>query len=221
MISIFTTISLIILPIILYVFQTKTELKSPSLIVILIIFVMGGFNLFFQLQSNKENKQTTLKLEQIQKQLMIEQYKISSGNLFSPPVSRKNEQFRVIFGSNTFIGTPNIIVIDDIPLITMGINKNGELIVNALIYDNEDKLIGLINNNQWVIEPKHGLRKASGINWLKVWDKSESLILDIEVVSTKLIKLNGIFRKSGAEIIATDNGMTINAKGSGVGIGGS
>jgi hypothetical protein len=109
----------------------------------------------------------------------------------------------------------------EIPLVTMAINNKNELIVNALIYNEKNKLIGLINNNQWAIEPMVGLRKESGINWLKVWDSTNQLILDIEIISDRLIKLNGVFRKSNAEIIATDEGMKINPHGSGIGLGGN
>jgi hypothetical protein len=82
----------------------------------------------------------------------------------------------------------------EIPLVTMAINNKNELIVNALIYNEKNKLIGLINNNQWAIE---------------------------EIISDRLIKLNGVFRKSNAEIIATDEGMKINPHGSGIGLGGN
>jgi len=216
-----TPIALIILPIILYVIQTGHESRKPSNLVIIVMCRLGIINLYMQISSDRQNEKTRSNIETIQKQLMAEQYKYSSGKLFSPPISKGSEQFRVIFGSNTFIGTPKLLVVDDIPLVTMAINNKNELIVNALIYNEKNKLIGLINNNQWAIEPMVGLRKESGINWLKVWDSTNQLILDIEIISDRLIKLNGVFRKSNAEIIATDEGMRINPHGSGIGLGGN
>ena len=167
------------------------------------------------------NRKIDILLEQQEKYLK-QQYNLqaATGKLLSPETGRKGEPYRINFGTNIFTNTPDILVVDGIPLVTMAV-KDNRLLVSATIYSKEGKILCLIKDNEWVSENKTGLRKESTINSLKVWDDKNRLILDVAILSDRLIKLNGIFYKKGAEIIATDEGLRINSKGTSVGLGGS
>lgn len=169
---------------------------------------------------NKIDNLTNIILKQ-QEQYLKQQYDLqeAKGELMSPEPGRTAEPYRINFGTNIFINTPNILVADGIPLITMAV-KNNRLLVSATIYDKDGKILCLIRDNEWVLENKFGLRKESTIDSLKVWDDKNRIILDVEAVSDRLIKLNGVFYKKGAEVIATDEGLKINSVGTSIGLGG-
>lgn len=81
--------------------------------------------------------------------------------------------------------------------------------------------MALIRDNEWIFERSENLKKEVRINSIKIWGDKDRLLLDCEMLSDRRIKLNGIFRKDGAEIIATDEGTQISSGKGGVGLGGN
>ena len=171
------------------------------------------------------NKKMDVLLERIigdQNQYLKEQYEIqlASGRLIPPVAGRDEGPYKLIFGTNTFINTPSVLVIDGIPLITMKIINN-TLLLSTTIYGEHGQVLAIIRDNDWIFEQIPKLRKEIKPNLIKLWDDKDRLILDCELLSNKVIKLNGIFRKGNAEIIASDKNLIVNSRGSFIGLGGS
>ena len=155
-------------------------------------------------------------------QYMKEEFEIqqATGRLIPPIFGGTEEPYELVFGTNTFINTPNVLVVDNIPLVTMKV-RNNILLVSATIYDDKGQVLALIRDNEWIFERSVTLKKEVKINSIKIWDDRDRLLLDCQMLSNKKIKLNGIFRKGDAEIIATDEGLHIRSSGEGgVGLGG-
>ncbi|MFA5168782.1 MAG: hypothetical protein WC530_09665 [Candidatus Omnitrophota bacterium] len=165
----------------------------------------------------KFKKTTAEQIDQLlkaQKKYMKEQFEIqqTAGRLISANLGPDEGPYQLIFGSNSFIGLPNILVVGGIPLVTMKV-VNGALLVSTVIYDEEGRVLALIKDNEWIFERSENLKKEVRINSVKIWDNKNRLLLDCEMLSNRRIALNGIFRKDGAEIIATNEGMTIKSSG--------
>lgn len=53
-------------------------------------------------------------------------------------------------GSNTYIRTPKILVVDECPLITLTPDEEGNALLNAKFYNSNDVLLAEINDNEWL-----------------------------------------------------------------------
>ena len=142
----------------------------------------------------------------------------SRGKLISPVSDINQKSYTVIFGNNRFEGVRSVLMVADVPLVTMRVEDN-KFYINAAIYDQKEQVMALIRDNNWYLETDKKLRKEIGINSLKVWDENNNLLLDCKLLSDHVIKLNGIFRYNGTEIKATDSGIEISGRG-GYGLGG-
>ncbi|MDE2215194.1 MAG: hypothetical protein KGJ61_08790 [Candidatus Omnitrophica bacterium] len=187
-----------------------------------ILLIRGQFE---KNDDNRFKKDTTAQIEQLvnaQKTYMKEQFEIQqqTGELISPSLRTEEGPYQVMFGSNIFINTPNILIVGGVPLVTMKV-VNGELLVSAIIYDGDGGVIAMIKDNKWIYQRSKNFKKEVRLNLIKIWDGQNRLLLDCEMLSNTRIKLNGVFRKDGSEIIATDEGLRINSVGKwGVGLGG-
>lgn len=57
---------------------------------------------------------------------------------------------RTRVGSNVYIRTPKILVVDEYPLITLTSDEEGNALLNAKFYNPNDVLLAEINNNEWL-----------------------------------------------------------------------
>ena len=218
-------------------FLNKT-IERPGLTTVIVILIIAsiGIGIYLEKQDadehNNEIKRANSAFKKIDElhaalinehmQYMKEQFEIqqASGRLMPPYFGDSKEPYKLIFGTNTFINTPNVLIVDGIPLVTMKV-KNNILLVSATIYDNKGQVLALMRDNEWIFERTARLKKEVRINSLKIWDENNNLLLDCKLLSNKRIKLNGIFRKDGAEIIATDEGLHVKSSGkTSVGLGG-
>lgn len=91
----------------------------------------------------KFKKTTTEQIDQllkVQKKYMKEQFETQqeTGRLIPVVLGPDEGPYRLIFGSNIFINTPNVLIVDGVPLVTMKV-VNGALLVSAIIYDEGGK----------------------------------------------------------------------------------
>jgi len=176
-------------------------------------------------KGNNELNQRMDRLAQLveeQNRYLKEQYEIqlATGRLIPTTLGRDEEPYQLLFGTNIFINTPDVLVVNGIPLITMKVINN-TLMLSTTIYDEQGQVLAIIRDNEWIFERTAKLRKEIKLNSVKAWDDKNRLVLDCELLSNKIIKLKGIFRKGNSEIIATDEGLTVNSRGEAVGLGGS
>jgi len=57
---------------------------------------------------------------------------------------------KIIFGSNTFIGTPHILSVDGKPIFNATV-QNGRLFIDLIIFDRDNKVVGKIEHNNWIV----------------------------------------------------------------------
>ncbi len=169
-------------------------------------------------ESDKELKAIKEHLSYQKKQLELE---LATGKLKPPFSDDTKETYELLFGTNRFLNTPKILITDGIPLVTFKV-KNNELLVSATVYDDKGQVLALIKDNECELTRDERLKTERRPNSLKLWDENNNLLLDCELLSNKEIKLNGIFRNNGGEIIAiaTDKGLQISSLKTRVELGG-
>jgi hypothetical protein len=117
---------------------------------------------------------------------------------------------RVIFGSNIFIGTPNILVVNEKPIFTSAV-KNGKLFISIIIFDRDGKVVAQIDENKWFINKNNYFRMDISNSEIKVTNQQGEVALDAIALPDGAVKVNGTFYIGGRKIIATDQGLTIMA----------
>ena len=111
--------------------------------------------------------------------------------------SYNNLQLRL--GHSTFIRTPNILVVDGMPLISIRSDDDNNVIMNAKFYDKTNNLIAEIVENEWIAHlKKHKLwdiQYAGGI--LKINSSKKRISLQFQVQPEEgLVNIKGnIFYK--------------------------
>ncbi len=122
-------------------------------------------------------------------------------------------EYKIIFGSNTFIGCPNILVVDNEPLVTCEIGKDGQILVNATVYDEKGKKVAKLVRNSFVFNDKNDYDKTTSPQSLRLIRKSDGKVMvEAKVTGKDTITLNGTFYCREQCIVATDEGMTINPR---------
>lgn len=115
---------------------------------------------------------------------------------------------KVIFGSNAFIGTPNILVVNGKPVFTATV-KNNKLYVSIIIFDKHGDVVAQIENNNWIINKNNYFRIESSKTELKVINQQNEIALHCTALPDGSVKVNGTFYIGGRKIVATDNGLTL------------
>ena len=114
-----------------------------------------------------------------------------------------------IWGSNRFIGCPNVLVVNDEPNIKVDVLKN-RLYLSANLYDRDGKLAMKIIRNRIKLN-------KNNIFEIQQWSKNRIKITNqfnepIEIIAHKTgeIELNGVFYCGGNRFEASPNGLQIN-----------
>ena len=123
-------------------------------------------------------------------------------------------QTTVIFGSSPFIGVPNILVVNNEPILKVAVYKNGileeKLLINFIIFDASDRVVAKIQNDRWVINENSYFRLISSRNEIKVIDQLNEIVLDCIALPNGAVKVNGAFYINGLRIVITDTELKIN-----------
>lgn len=127
---------------------------------------------------------------------------------FKGNLNVSSESIKIIFGSNTFIGTPNILVINNQPILSAEI-KDSKLFVYLKIYDKEGKIVAQINGNEWTVNQNNFYTIDKSSNYVKVTNQYGETALEASIVTNDTIKINGTFYINGKKIVATDAGLSL------------
>jgi len=117
----------------------------------------------------------------------------SSGNL-----SINSDLLKVNVGGNSFINCNNILVFNDIPLISVQ-NKNGYLLVSLKLFNREGNLICWMNENRWWVENQAILDFKYSKNNLSVFENKNDKILDL-TIKDDLVEVCGLIHLLGDNI---------------------
>lgn len=114
-----------------------------------------------------------------------------------------------IWGSNKFMGCPNILVVDNRPTIKAEALGN-RLYLSAEFYDRTGKIVMVIVRNKIVLNENNIFKTA-------VWQRDKLKIINeqnepIEIIAHKTgeIELNGVFYCNGNRFEANPGGLRIN-----------
>ena len=123
---------------------------------------------------------------------------------------------KIIFGSNTFTGSPNILIVNNKPIFTASIKQGiilkcrKKLLVSIIIFDRNGNLVAQMENNRWALNPNNLFKKVTSINEVKVYNQQGELALHCKARKDGSVVLNGTFYAGGRRIHATDDGLLIN-----------
>jgi hypothetical protein len=115
---------------------------------------------------------------------------------------------KIIFGSNVFIGCPNILVVDNEPIFTATV-KDRKLIISIVIYDRENKIVAHIENNKWIINKKNYLKMDVTPSKIIVTNQYGEVALNCTSLYDGSVKVNGTFYINGIKFVATNQGLSI------------
>ncbi len=120
--------------------------------------------------------------------------------------NRGNKVF--IFGSNSFIGTPNVLTINGKPSIFVE-NLGDKLYLTADFYDKSGKVVMKIKRNKVILN-------ENNIFKIEEWERNKIKIINqynepIEIIAKKTgeLELNGIFYMENQRFEATPDGLKI------------
>jgi hypothetical protein len=113
---------------------------------------------------------------------------------------------KIIFGSNTFIGTPNILFVNGKPIFTATV-KNGKLFISIIIFDRDGKIVAKIEENEWVINKNNIFTMNIKSSEIKIINQYNEVALHCIALPDGSVKVNGTFYVDGREIVATDEGL--------------
>jgi hypothetical protein len=123
---------------------------------------------------------------------------------------------KIIFGSNTFIGCPNVLVIDDKPVFSAVIQsglifkKRKKLLVSIIIFDKDNNLIAQLEKNKWTLNHNKLFKKEIKKNKIKIFNNSGEVALECTAQKDGAVVVNGYFYINGRKFIATNDGLQIN-----------
>ncbi len=111
-------------------------------------------------------------------------------------------------GPIEFVSEGNLICVNDEPIITLSANLKGTLNVSLRLFDENDTLCLLIEDNEWIygdikvwdIQFKH--------NKLSILKKSRNIAIVIDA-SAKFVSLKGTFWRNKKKIVITDSEFLI------------
>jgi len=115
---------------------------------------------------------------------------------------------KIIFGSNTFIGTPKILFVNDKPIFTATV-KDGKLLISIIIFDRDGKVVAKIEENKWIINKNNYFTLDTSKSEIKVTNQYGEVALHCIAFPDGSVKVNGTFYIDGTKIVATDRGLTI------------
>src|ERR1035437_1328201 len=115
----------------------------------------------------------------------------------------------MIFGGNICAATPSSIIPairflgDDV--LQIGQNDKGAF-VNGTFFDNDRKLVAILETNEWTLNRFNYFRKFPTKNSLIVTDMEDKELLNVRFSNRNLFRITGIFRfPDGSEAIVTTN----------------
>lgn len=97
-------------------------------------------------------------------------------------------------GTNQFIGIGDFLIVDNESLLSLRINE-GKLEVSIRLYDKNDSLVSLIQNNEWVSGDPLPWDIESSFQWLKIRRKLRDIEFIIDARSDPIDLIADIWRK--------------------------
>jgi len=128
-------------------------------------------------------------------------------------VKSEATNYTLIFGSNTFIGQPRVIVFEGSgvkkDIIRFRIGGDGKFLIDCKVKDVNDHTIATVSNGKFV-HVDEGFEGKSLENGLLLTKKEDGKVhLELQMLAPLKYKINGIFSVSGKIITATDLGLKI------------
>ena len=84
-------------------------------------------------------------------------------------------QTKVVFGSTVFIGSPNILVVNNESIFKVAVYKHGvleeKLLINLIIFDASGRVVAEIKNDHWVINANNYFRLIASKNEIRVFNQ--------------------------------------------------
>jgi len=130
-------------------------------------------------------------------------------------LSINKEYPQIDVGGNHFINCQNILMLNDMPLISVR-NDNGYLLISLRLFNEDGNLICWMNENRWWVENEEILDFKHSRNGLSITDNDDNRVLELEIRDdlveivgslyllgdvVKMLKDKIIFKKSGNQFI--------------------
>lgn len=128
-------------------------------------------------------------------------------------VKSEATNYTLIFGSNTFIGQPRLIMFEGSgvkqDIIRFRVGDDGKFLIDCNVKDVDSHTIATVSNGKFVYVAE-GFEKKSLDNGLLLTKKEDGKVyLELLTLGSLKYKINGIFSVKGNIITATDSGTTI------------
>lgn len=128
-------------------------------------------------------------------------------------VKSEATNYTLIFGSNTFIGQPRVIVFEGSgvkqDIIRFRVGGDGKFLIDCKVKDLNDHTIATVSNGKFV-HVNEGFEGKSLENGLLLTKKEDGKVyLELQMLGPLQYKINGIFSVNGKIITATDSGLQI------------
>jgi hypothetical protein len=83
-------------------------------------------------------------------------------------------------GTNQFIGDGYVVAVDKRPLLSIGIDEDNRITLSVSLYDREDNLLALIEQNEWISGDPFPWDVEFSVNWIRIRKKHRNIILEID-----------------------------------------
>ncbi len=145
----------------------------------------------------------------------------------------KAENYELLFGSNRILNCGSVVRLEGRGVkqefIRLREGRDGKLLVTIKVRDKEDRTTVVVNNGR-VAHVAKGLEVETLPSGLVIRDTaSRQVILELQDLGGRKLKVNGVFWVAGRRIVATDEGLqidgvrlarnTIDSCGAAIGIG--
>jgi hypothetical protein len=140
----------------------------------------------------------------------------SKSEIFSGKIKTYIGNNKILLGGNLFSECKNILEVDNELIISVDypekrflLWKWRTLILNLKLYDQENKIIAEIKNNEWILNKNNFFKKEIQKNRIKIIDQNNKVACDVVANKDGSIVIKGIFYINGKKIEATENELIL------------
>lgn len=105
----------------------------------------------------------------------------------------EGQQLAINLGSNKFINTDRILVINDFEIITLGRNENNVITLNANFFDSMNRFVGAVIDNFWYIESSSFWDIEYRPQHLVIRNGRRNILLNLEIKENEVYLTGKLF----------------------------